>query len=55
LTHGKGAVTTGQPVAFFEIVSEAFEAAMPGSGVPNEIIHPGETKLREYFHLESGT
>ena len=34
---------------------EAFEAAMPGSGVPNEIIHPGETKPREYFHLESGT
>lgn len=33
---------------------EAFEAAMPGSGVPNEIIHPGEGKPREYFHLESG-
>jgi quinol monooxygenase YgiN len=34
---------------------EAFEAAMPGSGVPNEIIHPGESKPREYFHLESPT
>lgn len=32
---------------------EAFEAAMPGSGVPSEIIHPGEGKPREYFHLES--
>ena len=32
---------------------EAFEAAMPGSGVPNEIIHPGERKPRDYFHLES--
>jgi len=34
---------------------EAFEAAMPGSGVPSETIHPGESKPREYFHLESGT
>ncbi len=32
---------------------EAFEAAMPGSGIPSEIIHPGESKPREYFHLES--
>jgi heme-degrading monooxygenase HmoA len=32
---------------------EAFEAAMPGSGVPNAIVHPGESKPREYFHLES--
>jgi heme-degrading monooxygenase HmoA len=32
----------------------AFEAAMPGSGVPNDITHPGESKPREYFHLESG-
>jgi heme-degrading monooxygenase HmoA len=31
----------------------AFEAAMPGSGVPAEVIHPGESKPREYFHLES--
>lgn len=30
---------------------EAFEAAMPGSGVPNTIIHPGETRPRDYFHL----
>ena len=34
---------------------ETFEAAMPGSGVPNEIIHPGESRPREYFHLESPT
>jgi len=33
---------------------EAFEAAMPGSGVPNETVHPDESKPREYFHLESG-
>ena len=33
----------------------AFEAAMPGSGVPNDIIHPGESRPREYFHLESGS
>jgi heme-degrading monooxygenase HmoA len=32
---------------------EAFEAAMPGSGVPNSTIHPGESRPREYFHLES--
>jgi uncharacterized protein len=31
----------------------AFEAAMPGSGVPSEVIHPGERQPREYFHLES--
>ena len=30
---------------------EAFEAAMPGSGVPNTIIHEGETRPRDYFHL----
>ena len=34
---------------------EAFETALPGSGVPNEIIHPGESRPREYFHLESPT
>ncbi len=34
---------------------EAFEVAMPGSGVPNDTIHPGERQPREYFHLESGT
>lgn len=33
---------------------EAFEAAMPGSGIRNEIIHPGEISPRDYFHLESG-
>lgn len=32
---------------------QAFEAAMPGSGVPNEIVHDGERRPREYFHLES--
>jgi len=32
----------------------AFEAAMPGSGVPSDLVHPGESKPREYFHLESG-
>lgn len=31
----------------------AFDAAMPGSGVPGDVIHPGERKPREYFHLES--
>jgi heme-degrading monooxygenase HmoA len=30
----------------------AFEAAMPGSGVPNDIVHDGESRPREYFHLE---
>jgi len=30
---------------------DAFEAAMPGSGVPNGIIHDGERRPREYFHL----
>jgi heme-degrading monooxygenase HmoA len=30
----------------------AFEAAMPGSGVPNSTIHQFETRPREYFHLE---
>jgi hypothetical protein len=32
----------------------AFDAAMPGSGVPNQVVHPGESRPREYFHLESG-
>jgi hypothetical protein len=31
----------------------AFDAAMPGSGVPSDVIHPGERKPREYFHLEA--
>jgi len=31
---------------------EAFDAAMPGSGVPSDIIHDGERRPREYFHLE---
>jgi len=31
---------------------DAFDAAMPGSGVPGGVIHPGERKPREYFHLE---
>jgi heme-degrading monooxygenase HmoA len=30
---------------------QAFEAAMPGSGIPNDTIHDGETRPREYFHL----
>jgi heme-degrading monooxygenase HmoA len=30
---------------------EAFEAAMPGSGVPNDIIHAGESRPRDYFRL----
>lgn len=30
---------------------EAFEAAMPGSGVPNDIVHEGERRPRDYFHL----
>jgi heme-degrading monooxygenase HmoA len=30
---------------------EAFEAAMPGSGVPNTVTHSGESRPREYFHL----
>lgn len=30
---------------------EAFEAAMPGSGVPNEIVHESERRPRDYFHL----
>jgi hypothetical protein len=33
----------------------AFDAAMPGSGVPGDVIHPGERKPREYFHLEPVT
>jgi heme-degrading monooxygenase HmoA len=32
---------------------DAFEAAMPGSGVRSDTIHPGESRPREYFHLES--
>jgi hypothetical protein len=31
---------------------EAFEAAMPGSGVPNDIIADGERQPRDYFDLE---
>lgn len=31
----------------------AFDAAMPGSGVRNDIVHPGERRPREYFHLTS--
>jgi hypothetical protein len=30
---------------------EAFEAAMPGSGVPNDTIHDGERGPREYLHM----
>lgn len=30
---------------------EAFEAAMPGSGVPSATVHEGEARPREYFHL----
>ncbi|MBV9855375.1 MAG: antibiotic biosynthesis monooxygenase [Streptosporangiaceae bacterium] len=30
---------------------QAFEAAMPGSGVPSDVIHDGERKPRDYFHL----
>jgi len=30
---------------------EAFEAAMPGSGVPNTVTHSGERRPRDYFHL----
>lgn len=30
---------------------EAFEEAMPGSGVPNTTVHEGESRPREYFHL----
>jgi heme-degrading monooxygenase HmoA len=29
----------------------AFEEAMPGSGVSNGVVHPGESRPREYFHL----
>jgi Antibiotic biosynthesis monooxygenase len=29
----------------------AFEAAMPGSGVPNDLIHDGERRPRDYLHL----
>jgi Antibiotic biosynthesis monooxygenase len=29
----------------------AFDAAMPGSGVPSTTIHDGERKPRDYFHL----
>ena len=31
----------------------AFEAAMPGSGQANTTVFPGESRPREYFHLES--
>lgn len=30
---------------------EAFETAMPGSGVATDTVHEGESKPREYFHL----
>jgi len=30
---------------------EAFDAAMPGSGVANAVLHDGESRPREYFHL----
>jgi hypothetical protein len=30
---------------------QAFEAAMPGSGAPNDIIHDGERRPWDYFHL----
>jgi hypothetical protein len=30
---------------------EAFEAAMPGSGEPNDVVHEWEVRPREYFHL----
>lgn len=30
-----------------------FEAAMSGSGRPNATVFPGESRPREYFHLES--
>jgi hypothetical protein len=33
----------------------AFDAALPGSGVPTDVIHPGERKPREYFHVEAAT
>ena len=29
----------------------AFEAAMPGSGMPGETVHDGERQPRQYFHL----
>lgn len=32
---------------------EAFEQAMPGSGVPSTTVHDGECRPREYFHLTS--
>ena len=32
---------------------QALEAAMPGSGVSSDIIHPGEARPRDYLHLES--
>jgi heme-degrading monooxygenase HmoA len=31
----------------------AFDAVLPGSGVPSDAIHTGERKRREYFHLET--
>ena len=30
---------------------EAFEAAMPGSGVPSDTIHEWEARPRQYLHL----
>ncbi len=29
----------------------AFDAAMPGSGVPSSVVHDSERQPREYFHL----
>ena len=33
----------------------AFDAVMAGSGVPSDVVHPGERQPREYFHLETAT
>lgn len=30
---------------------EAFDAAMPGSGVPSDTVHEWESRPRDYFHL----
>ena len=30
---------------------QAFDAAMPGSGIPNDTVHDGESRPREYLHL----
>ena len=48
LEHGGDRV-----VGFFRWQSrEAFEAAMSGSGIPNDTVHDGERRPRDYFHLE---